>query len=863
MFSFSNANAQRKQSFIKRAYINTVSHYNYFFNANERVKEAQMNAALAHQDDFGGVVSLFPFSTQDILKGNTPQMDEAIKKCNHIITRRQTGKWVDDSWLLIGKSDFFKGDFFAALEAFEYVASTYKKTMIAYESEIWIVKTLIMLEKYDEAVAVSDIMMADKSFPKKFMKDLYLVSTEGLVMQGKYPLAYERIKKAMPDLKRSDYKYRKNFVAGQLAMLNNKPQEAIKYFNKVVKANSPYEFNFYARINMVRLYSQAPTHNVQKARNILSRMLKDDKNLDLMDQIYYELGVIDLKQGNSQSALNNFKQSLAHSKNKDLQSKVFLLVAELYFENTNYPFAQKYYDSAVQVLSPESTEFESISARHLVLTDLITNLVNISYQDSMLRLARDANFRKETLKKIKDEEQKRKEEEEYRNNNPFNNQTDPFAGTPGQISQAPQGTDSRFPFYNPQLKLKGQGDFERLWGNRELGDFWRIQSIAQTDNNDAITNKDKNQDSSSIDSSGSMQPVMMKMPSDISKEDEKYFALVPFDVQAQEAAEFSMGESYFKAGAIYRDKLNEVQKAKALLEQFLSKNLKNSYRENILYLLIKIYESEGNEPQVNRLKSMLNQEYPNSKFIQILQNPEQVSNERSSPEDLVNDLYELFYQKYKSKDFEGALRLYDTAKLKFNGNAYEGQFDYVYGLILSEQNRMKEYYSIMGNIAANYSGTPLGDLAADRVAAYEKLSGIDSAGVSTKKQYVPKSSKYAKGNENDEYHFIIKLAPNMDMNMVKIAFSDFNRDFRPDMGLQITTSFIEANTRVLIVTGFYHIKDVRNYIDDVVVNEALLKKIKANADRKEFLFITKQNFSTLLKEKKWTDYQEYFLKTYL
>ncbi|MCO6495731.1 MAG: tetratricopeptide repeat protein [Bacteroidetes bacterium] len=857
--------AQKKPGFIKREYINTVSHYNYFFNANERVKEAQKNAELSNIDNFDAVVKLFPFSDQATLKSNTPQMDEAIKKCNHIITRRQLGRWVDNSWLLIGKADFFKGDFFAALEAFQYVASTYKNSLIAYEAEIWIVKSYIMLEKYDEAVAVSDLMIADKAFPKKLKKELFIVSAEGLIRQGKYALAYDRLKKAMPRLKSKDYKYRRNFVAGQLAMLNNQPLEAIKYFNKVIKSNAPYEFNFYSRINMVRLYTQKPIHNIGKGKNILSKMLKDDKNLDLLDQIYYELGMIEFSQGQKNSALEYFKQALTYSKdNKVLKSKIYLLVAELYFEKTNYLFAQKYYDSAVQVLNPESPDYKAISARHLILTDLITNLVNISYQDSLLRLAKDADFRRQTLIKIKEEERRKKEEEEERKNNPFENQNfnDPFAGIPGQNNVQGQGTDSRFPFYNPQLKTKGEGDFVQLWGNRQLGDFWRIQSIAQSENNDLYKKNDISDTAIHQDTSNQIE-FNTGMPEDIAKEDQKYFVKVPFDIKLQENAEKSLGESYFKAGTIYRNKLSEPIRAKEILEQFLEKYKNNPYRENVIYLLIKIYENEGNSAKANYLKERLNVEFPESKFNQLLTNPELVKGERNSPDEIISDQYELFYHKYKEQDYKGAIAIYDSIKSQYSGNDMEGKFEYVYGLIMAEQKKMQDYYSIMSKIAANYSGTPLGNLADDRVRAYNRFFGNDSTKNSKNDQAKNKIYPFKESTEKEEYYFVINIAPKMDMNMLKIAFSDFNRDFRSNMGLQITTSFVGSETRVLIVTGFYNQKDVKKYIEDVMANNSLINSLKSTADKKNFMFISKINFSILLKEKKWDEYQEYFLNTYL
>src|SRR5690606_16858529 len=133
------------------------------------------------------------------------------------------------------------------------------------------------------------------------------------------------------------------------------------------------------------------------------------------------------------------------------------------------------------------------------------------------------------------------------------------------------------------------------------------------------------------------------IPKDIAKEDHKYFEAVPFTSDEQKEAEISMGESYFQAGAIYRDKLNEPEKARALLEHFLSKLQDNPYRENALFLLVRIYKDKGDESRANRYLEQLKKEFPNSDFITIIENPEILQNEKKQvvrPEDKVNDLYE-------------------------------------------------------------------------------------------------------------------------------------------------------------------------------------------------------------------------------
>ncbi len=869
--------AQKKQSLIKRAYVNTVARYNYYFNASIKVQNAKRDAALAHIDDFNEVVHVFPFSTQDNLKNNLPAMDEAILKCNHIIHRRTSSKWVDNSWLLSGQAQFFKGDFFAALECFEFIARAYKGNSIRYEAEIWSIKSFLMLGKYDEAVALSSILMADPLFPKKFKKELHLVYAEGLIYQEKLIEALAQLEKAIPKVKRNEYRYRRHFVAGQLAMKIDKPNDAIRYFEKVTRSNAPYLFDFFARINMVRIHSSPTIKNYKKGRQILVSMIKDDKNLDLLDQIYYELAVIEMMTGDAELAIEHFKLALSSGQsNPKLKSDIYLTLAELYFNKEIFVQSQKYYDSAVQVLSPEIDGYADISNKHQILTSLIENLVEINLQDSLLKLARDPKFRTTTLNKIKEEELKKKEEEEFLKNNPLNDNRFMDAGTggggmggPGQQMSFSMG----FPFYDARLKTKGINDFKLAWGNRKLGDYWRIESIAKDDNN-TITTQNKNEGvtdipQDSVSNDKELTISSKNFPTDIHPDDISYFANVPFDLEEQKAAESIMGRCYFQAGSIYREKLNQPDKAVSLLEEMIRKLKPNEYRENVFFLLYKVHQSNGNIDKANHIFTLLEEEFPNSEFIEIIKNPETIKEKKTvkSPDDLLKDLYHQFYQHHLNGQLDSVEWYYKHAKSAFPANALEGQFDFIYAESRIKKGQKKEYVDIMRSISVNYSGTPIGDMAEERLTAFYRLFP-DMAQSNDVPSSAPKKQPdiiypYQKSDPLSGFHFVMKVDKSMDFNIIRIAFSDFNNDFRKNKPLKITTSFVGSTTRILVVSGFETLSEAEEYVKDIKINHQLMSKFPENFEKKEFMYISKDNFSILLREKAFEVYQNYFYKTYL
>ena len=112
-----NSCSTKKKSWVNRQYHNTTAKYNGYFNGNESLKKGLRKIHSKHQDDY---TSILPVYKEVNLKNANTQsyMDKAIKKGSVVIQRhsmkirgREYCKWIDDSYLLVGKAYFYKGDF--------------------------------------------------------------------------------------------------------------------------------------------------------------------------------------------------------------------------------------------------------------------------------------------------------------------------------------------------------------------------------------------------------------------------------------------------------------------------------------------------------------------------------------------------------------------------------------------------------------------------------------------------------------------------------------------------------------------------------------------------------------------------------
>ncbi len=60
----------------------------------------------------------------------------------------QKNKWVDDSYLLIGKARFYRREYLEALETFNYIIQEFPKSDIYEEARLWAARTETALQLY-------------------------------------------------------------------------------------------------------------------------------------------------------------------------------------------------------------------------------------------------------------------------------------------------------------------------------------------------------------------------------------------------------------------------------------------------------------------------------------------------------------------------------------------------------------------------------------------------------------------------------------------------------------------------------------------------------------------------------------------
>jgi tetratricopeptide (TPR) repeat protein len=246
-----------------------------------------------YKDDYSKVLPVYTYGDQKDAKTATPAMEKVFKKASFVIQRHSMSikgqefcSWIDDTYLMIGQSHFYKHEYFAGVEVFEYVISEYKKQEGRFEALLWLIKTYNEIGAFTKSQGYIDMLKSDPGFPYRLNGELMAVQADFYSKQENYEQAAKYMNRAIGFTKRKKSKARYTFILAQMYQRLKKYDLSRNLYGKVIKMNPKYELTFYAKIYQAKMYD-ASSGDSRQILAQLNKMLKDTKNSDYLDQIYY------------------------------------------------------------------------------------------------------------------------------------------------------------------------------------------------------------------------------------------------------------------------------------------------------------------------------------------------------------------------------------------------------------------------------------------------------------------------------------------------------------------------------------------------------------------------------------------------
>jgi len=863
-----------KNTSLSRNYHNLTSHYNVYFNGNESYKKGIEKAEKGIRNDYNHILTVFLYEDEGVHSAVNSDMQRAIDKATKVITyhsitakpkvkegnqspkekaffeKNEFNKWVDDSYMLMGKAYMFQGEYFLAAETFKHIMVTYPNEDVRYLAMAWLARSYIMIGEMKEAERILNTISDADGFPDEYREDYLTTLVQHQIREESYARAAENLE-AVLQLRgiSKENRIRFTFILAQLYEETDQNELALEKYRQVTRYNPPYEMAFNARVSMAEVFESGSASSAD-LKKLLTKMLKDSKNKEYQDQIYFALGNIAMEEGDRETAIGYYQKSVSTSlQNRYQKGFSSLTLAKIYYDEPDYILSAAYYDSAVSFLDRDFPGYAGLSTLSASLSGLVTNIQSYELEDSVQRLAVMPEAERLAVIDGIIEDVKQKEEEQrnaqqqamqdmaYNQSMLYgNNQT----GTPG----GQQG--GAWYFYNLNAKSFGQPEFRAKWGERTLEDNWRRknkQTISQPGAGAAVEG----------DTTGGAG----KTPILDNKSREYYLVNIPLTDSAMEQSDIRLEAALYNMGEIYKQNLLDYKESETAFQELLSRYPDGKYAAPALYNLHDLSNILQKPDRAAFYKSQLLAQYPQSRYSMLLNNPNYIR-ELEEEEQRVTRRYEEIYDQYSRKEYAAVIARSEEAIEEFNGDRLIPKFKYIKALSVGALEGKEEMKVELDSLIAQHPGAEE-SLEAQQIieymyVAFPVIKEADEAKVAEViySEYLPEQKHY----------FLLALRSGQDVNQVSFNLLNYNLDNYNQYALEIQRVTLNDGYNMLAVSVFNNSSGAMRYLQ--VIGEHS-DEILAGIDPSQYrmMVISEDNLTILKEQKVFNPYYLFYLQHYV
>ena len=865
-----------KNTPIHRGYHNLTAKYNVYFNGNEAFKSGMQNIYSAHDENFALILPVFVYSDKEAALTSYADMNRVIEKSEKCMRKHSISakpktkkgkklsdkdkafqnkneyvKWIDNAEILEGKAKTIKQDYFAAIEQFTHIVHQYDEQDTKTEAYIWLARCYTEMEKYPQADDFISTITGDMSkVSRKMEAPLAQTQADILLRQGRYADAIPFVETAVKKIRRDKReKIRLMYILAQLYQFNEDSRRASEWYQKVIDKNPDYQYVFNARINKASLYSSESGGSAALQRE-LTKMLKDDKNTDYLDQIYYALGNIAYNEMRDDDALWYFKQSIAASTTNDNQKSIsYLAVADIYFDKPDYRNAQLYYDSAMVNLPHEYPDYQNIRRKSENLTDLVNCIETIQTQDSLQKLAKMSEEERNKVIDKKIQEVKNAEQAEKNRENEAKNEL----AQAQQMSRQNTQTGGKWYFYNQSSLSLGQDEFRKKWGSRKLEDNWRRSNKTVTEWDDVASTAETEE---AEDAKKGLD----------NKSREYYLVDIPLTDSAFAVSEQKMEQAYFNLGVVYKDKFADYPLAIEAFNDYMKKYPQSENEVSAMFNLYKTYLLQKDYANADVYKKRIISEYPDTDYAKILNDPDYYK-ELEKAESEINFMYQVTYRYFLNDECDNVYSTFHYVDSLYPDSKLMPKFALINTLCQGKSTDSLTFEANLKAFISKYPKSEEAGYARDVIAALNRKP--HEVEEKTEEELLAEEELAAKAAydsldvslfnyDANELHYYIAIVDKhkLEESRVRFGLIDFNDEYFDFMNFDVSATRLTEDYGIVMVEKFKNARMAQNYIESVIVAGEVFDGVVSDS-YKQYI-ISKSNYEKLLQDANVDRYNKFF-----
>ncbi|MEO6729786.1 MAG: hypothetical protein ABIN01_01120 [Ferruginibacter sp.] len=768
--------ANKKFTLVRNFFQNNYTHYNYHFNAKNKINTIIERAKAAQKDDYTKLLSYYPYSLENTASQKS-ELDSVIFKATAgILLHDLRNDWIDNMYLLMGKAFFFRKDFDSAAATFQFInynlfprkkheednrivgtsdAASNSTLSIANKEKqnilqkatalppsrndalIWLARSLIEQNEMGESAGLINTLQYDPNLPARLRNDLDDANAYWFYKQNIFDSTATYLEKSLSNADTKQDLSRSEFLLAQLYEITGQFDKATNFYQKVSVHTVDPLMDIHARLNNAKMLKSTNPEELANSINTLVKMSKKDKFEAYRDIIFYSAGELALQQPDTTSAKDYFIKSLQYNEtNLAYKNKAFLQLADIAFNQKEYRRAFALYDSLQSGDTTLADRLASIQERRNALSKIVEKIVIIEREDSLQAIAAMAPAAREVfIKKMVKRMRKERGLKEEDNNSgggamiDFDNKFDNKKNEP--IDLFAGASKGEWYFYNATLKGKGFNEFKRKWGARKNTDNWRRKSATESAviNN---TNPGVGGVSAPDDIDKAPNPANVKDPSSLAKNDivqpddisyEGLMSNVPLTPEKLNESNSLVSVNLFALAKLIQTELEDYHQAIITYDQSLQRFPDSLYNGELYLGLYYCYTKLGLADKAAYYKNLLNKNFSTSRSAALLNNPAAANPQAINAEGTKR--YQSIYNSFIEGNFEQAFADKKKADSTYGNNYWSPQLLYIEAVYHIKQRDDSVAIAVLNNITGLYPKAKLAPKAERMIAVLKRRAEIE------------------------------------------------------------------------------------------------------------------------------------------
>ena len=377
-----------KDRWLNKKYHELTARFNPLYNGQVAYDQAIKELSEAHKDDFTQLILLDDWSAAALNSPPYQKAKRAVEKANKTIRGhsmvfkgKQANPAVFDAYLLMGRAQFLMGLDAPASEAFSIVVRLSADPNQQVEAQL---ERVELLARQGNAALAEPILfeVERKGVPKKWDYRVHRIKARMAIAGQDWLGAAQEASSASASAPRADLKARYAFLAAQLFEKASEPERARRMYEACLKAQ-PRDYAMLLEAQLRRSLNGGGV-NPKKLFQELHELLREPKNADFADRIYFSLGELAQQWDEEDRAYGYYQQSFAagRSERPMVLGLAYARHGALALERQAYARAQVDFDSAALVLPATYVGREGFQKKAKSLKALVDALTLAELGDS-------------------------------------------------------------------------------------------------------------------------------------------------------------------------------------------------------------------------------------------------------------------------------------------------------------------------------------------------------------------------------------------------------------------------------------------------------------------------------------------------